>query len=508
MDMLIGNDLIASLIAFGLVLIPAVIVHEFGHFIAAKMVGITILEFGIGYPPRLFKFGRWRETEFTFNIIPIGGFVRPLGEDMIKTLNAEETEKEREALQQRLAEEMQYAAEERADLRARGFTKLQTVNETAPLKRIWFMVAGAVFNIVAALILFIIIGLIGVDQTVGAGFIITDVRPDSLLADAGVRPGDVIETVNGAYVPNTDALLAEIAASDSGEEVLLGLLRFSGPEDTAPESLTVVLPAESITSAVKMTSFGLLVGEILEDSPAATAGLQVGDMVVGLNGVSLEQTQEPFDLLRGINEENAGREIMIDIVRDGERLSLPITPRVNPAPGQGYLGFGFETLTTAPGLGTSFVVSGIRDVQPLPFGEALSYGVGQFRTVVEAIAALPGRLLSGSASPEESRVISIVGISQVGGMLLQRSTESGNPFDILNFIALVNIALGLTNLLPLPPLDGGRILFTVIEMLRGKPLSQRREEAIMIAGMVFLLALGVVVILQDIADPITNMLAR
>jgi regulator of sigma E protease len=73
---------------------------------------------------------------------------------------------------------------------------------------------------------------------------------------------------------------------------------------------------------------------------------------------------------------------------------------------------------------------------------------------------------------------------------------------------LVNIALGLTNLLPLPPLDGGRILFILIEMFRGKPMSQRREEAIMIIGMVLLLALGVVVILQDIADPIRNLIAR
>lgn len=511
-DFLIGNDLLSSLVAFGLVLIPAVIVHEFGHFLAARWVGITILEFGIGYPPKLLKLFRWRETEFTLNLIPLGGFVRPLGEDMIRTLSAEQTEKEREALQKRLAGESAESVseieeiDERQVLRQRGFTRLKTVNEARPLGRIFFMAAGAVANILAALVLFVVIGLIGVQQVVGAGFLITDVRPDSILAEAGLLRGDVIELVNDQRVADTDAFLTALESA-ADQDIVLGVLRF--PEtDLDSQKLQLTLSADTVDGEVLSTTFGLLVNDVQVGSPAEASGILPGDSIVGLNGESLENTSTPFDILQAINSANAGKPITIDIVRNGERLTLPITPRAAPAPGQGYLGAGVETQTTSAALNASFVVLGMRDVESLPLGEAISYGFNQLRAVFDAILGLPARLLSGNAAPGENRVISIVGISQIGGTFLQSSIESGNPDQILNFIALVNIALGLTNLLPLPPLDGGRILFILIEMLRGKPLSQRREEAIMIAGMMFLLALGVVVIVQDLRDPITNMLAR
>jgi regulator of sigma E protease len=511
-EFLLGNELLSSLIAFGLVLIPAVIVHEIGHFVAAKMVGITILEFGIGYPPRLFRMFRWRETEFTFNLIPLGGFVRPLGEDMIRTLDAEQTEKERAALLARMAEESNDVLPESPDvddrkaLAARGFTKLKTVNEAPPLSRIFFMAAGALANMIAALVLFVVIGLIGINQVVGTGFATTDVRPDSVLAQAGLQVGDAIQSVDGEYVVDSASLLAALEGRRD-QEITLGILRPVN-EATATEELTLTIPANALNDDLGVTTFGLQVGDIQEGSPAEIAGLQPGDTIVELNGESLETTAVPFELLQSINTANAGREITITFVRDGERQTVPITPRENPAPGQGYLGAGVETQLTSQSLGASYVQFGIVASQPLSLGDAVSYGFNQLSTVLNAIVSLPGRLLSGDAAPGEDRFISIVGISQVGALFLQRSVESGSPFEILNFIALVNIALGLTNLLPLPPLDGGRILFIIIEMFRGKPMSQRREEAIMIIGMIFLLALGVVVILQDIANPIRDLIAR
>lgn len=511
-EFLIGNDLLSSLAAFVIVLIPAVIVHEIGHFLAAKAVGITILEFGIGYPPKLFRMFRWRETEFTFNLIPLGGFVRPLGEDMIRTLNEEQTEKAREALQMRLAgdtavgPQAEVEIDERQALQRRGFTQLKTVNEARPGARILFMAAGAIANIFAALILFIVVGLIGVQQVVGAGFLLMDIRPDSVLNEVGIAVGDVIEFVDGQRVADTEEFLSALSAAGEGS-VVLGVLRTSAETGEA-QKLEFTVDAGTLAGDIGKTTFGLLVDDVQVDSPAATAGIQRGDTIVGLDGQSLEETTTPFDLLLSINMANAGKPISIEVIRAGTRISLPITPRASPEPGQGYLGAGVETLTTSAALGTSFIPLGMRDTQSLALGDAVSYGLNQLQTVFDAILGLPARLLSGSAAPGENRVISIVGISQIGGTFLQSSIQTGNPNQILNFIALVNIALGLTNLLPLPPLDGGRILFILIEMLRGRPLSQRREETIMIAGMIFLLALGVVVIVQDLRDPITNLIAR
>jgi regulator of sigma E protease len=98
LDFLLNNDFLSALVAFALVLIPAVLIHELGHFLAAKAVGIAILEFGIGFPPRVAKLFRWGETDFTLNWLPLGGFVRPLGEDMVKPISHEAVERERRRL--------------------------------------------------------------------------------------------------------------------------------------------------------------------------------------------------------------------------------------------------------------------------------------------------------------------------------------------------------------------------------------------------------------------------
>ena len=90
LELLLNNNFLMSILAFALILIPAIIIHELGHFFAAKMVGINVLEFGIGFPPRAVRLFMWGETEFTLNWLPIGGFVRPLGEDMIGPVGDED----------------------------------------------------------------------------------------------------------------------------------------------------------------------------------------------------------------------------------------------------------------------------------------------------------------------------------------------------------------------------------------------------------------------------------
>src|SRR5690606_32823676 len=148
-DFLLGNDALSAIIAFVLVLIPAVLIHELGHFLAAKAVGITILEFGIGLPPRLVKLFTWRGTDYTLNLLPLGGFVRPLGEDMVRQMGDE-------ALEQ-----------DRSEAHARGIDKAVSVNEAKPLARIIFMAAGAFANFVMAFVIFVGIALIGIPEVIG-----------------------------------------------------------------------------------------------------------------------------------------------------------------------------------------------------------------------------------------------------------------------------------------------------------------------------------------------------
>ncbi|MEO0565800.1 MAG: site-2 protease family protein, partial [Chloroflexota bacterium] len=123
-----------------------------------------------------------------------------------------------------------------------------------------------------------------------------------------------------------------------------------------------------------------------------------------------------------------------------------------------------------------------------------------------SIASIPGQITSGQITAAEARPVSIVGISQVGGYFLQESIEQQRPIEILNYLAIISIALGFTNLLPLPALDGGRILFVLIEMVRGKPIPPERESVVHLLGLAFLLSLTVVIVINDIINPVTDLI--
>ncbi|PJF38253.1 MAG: hypothetical protein CUN55_17950 [Phototrophicales bacterium] len=140
---------------------------------------------------------------------------------------------------------------------------------------------------------------------------------------------------------------------------------------------------------------------------------------------------------------------------------------------------------------------------PLPFTDAISFGFQRIGETIGLIFEIPSRLMNQSISFEEARPVSIVGISQIGGQFLQESIENDQPTVILNFIAVISIALGITNLLPIPALDGGRILFVLIEIVRGKPITPEREGLIHLAGMIFLLSIGMLIILYDVLNPLT-----
>lgn len=518
-DFLVNNDFLSSLLAFGLVLIPAVIIHELGHLLAAKAVGITILEFGIGYPPRLFRFFRWGETDFTFNLIPLGGFVRPFGEDMIRPQSADEIARERALLNQadreaQEAEERRYLSDRERLLRM-GITNPRTVNDAKPLGRIFFMAAGAIANVVGAFIVFVIIGLTGVENVAGTAVWVTNVDANSALVQAGLQQNDIIDSINGQPFDGYEGFFT---ALNTDQPITLNILRYEGltnelrpSTENAQTEVTVTEHQITVTPgalANPNTAFvqELVVQTLLKGSPAEIGGVQLGDKLLSVDGESLRQP-EALEVLKRVSQANEGRGYTLKVERAGETISLSVVPRVNPAAGQGYLGAEVRVFSFYDRWGLTTVDSQqVMTYTSLGFGEALQYGVNEIGTVLQMIAQMPARLLSGQAEPEESRVVSIVGISQLGGVLLQGSIEVGNLYPFLRFAALISIALGITNLLPIPPLDGGRILFVLIEIVRGKPLSQRLEDAIMMTGILLMLALGIFFIINDIRDPIINML--
>ncbi len=480
-DLSAANNPIVVIAAFLLVLIPAVLIHELGHLIAAKLVGITILEFGIGMPPRLFKMFTWRGTEYTLNWLPLGGFVRPLGEDMVRQMGDEALKSDREIAIER------------------GFQKPVSVNEAKPAGRIFFMAGGAIANFLMAFAIFAIIGLSGLPQVVGARLELRYIPADSPLSAAGLQSGDVIEGINGEYFSDAAALL--IALQAAGNEVDLTVIR----PDESQDRFTVTVTGFD-TSDLTLSTHPII-QSVSPDSPAANAGLQRDDLVTALN----DEPIASFEQLQALTAANLGQEVTLTVLRDGEPVTIALIPRANPPEGQGAMGIQITSGAAIPESGLAFAdANPVQELVSLSLGESVQYSLGRIGMVLEQMAQLPVQLFNmvfnSAPASENMRITSPLGISQVGGLLLQQSIEQARPTIILEYIGLISLALGITNLLPIPALDGGRILFVLIEVVRGRPIAPEREGMVHLVGIALLLSLMVVVVLNDIANPLTDML--
>lgn len=481
LDFLLNNDALSAIIAFVLVLIPAVLIHELGHFIAAKLVGITILEFGIGMPPRALKLFSYRGTDYTLNWLPLGGFVRPLGEGIVQQMGEEGLQSDRDVAL------------------ARGIERPMSVSEAPRGGRIFFMAGGALANFVFAFLLFTIIALSGIPQIIGARVNVFGLDAASSLAgEGGLRSTDVVETVNGqTFQDNAEFIL--LLQQANGSDVTLGVRR-----PNVDGVLEVVVPVDVARGE---TETHPLVSGVVEGSPAALAGILPGDIVLTFNGANVASYEE----LQARTSESLDQEAALTVLRstsDGlQIIEVTVVPRANPPEGQGAMGIQVGDAVYDTRFGLAYGEGQAQQqLVPLPLGEAMRYSIERIAQVFNSVFSLPGQLLSGTAPEGSTRLTSVLGISQMGAVFFQDSIRQNQPGIILEFIALINVALGLTNLLPIPALDGGRILFVLIEIVRGKPINPEREGMVHLVGLALLLSLMFVVLLNDIRDPITNML--
>ncbi|MCC6801155.1 MAG: RIP metalloprotease RseP [Anaerolineae bacterium] len=462
------TDFLLGLASFALVLIPLVIIHEFGHFIAAKLVGITVLEFGIGFPPRakiLFTRG---DTIYTLNWLPIGGFVRPYGEDFVKP----KTETE--------------LAADQSEIRERGIKNPKSVFQASPWERILFMAAGPAINLVTALVIFIAIALIG-QPFARADVTVYDVLSGSPAARAGLQPGDVLLELNGVAVESADEFNDDLVAQ-TNETVTLLVERDGKTLDP------VTLNAEVVEEADVTRAY---VNAVEEDMPAYAAGVLPADVIVKVDNTEITSIKQ----LQDYTASHEGQEIQVTLLRGEETLVVPVTPVKDPS-GTPRMGVTISPLQPAI-IGLTAVNRDVRTyTRALPFTEAVEVGVNQFVEVPRLMIQLIGDVIRGDIGAEAARPVSPVGIGQLGGPVLEQSIETEQAYPILGFAAMISIALAFTNLLPIPGLDGGRILFVIIELIRGKPMAPEREGLIHFISLLFLLALIAVTVINDIVNPI------
>lgn len=224
------------------------------------------------------------------------------------------------------------------------------------------------------------------------------------------------------------------------------------------------------------------VADVVPGSPAQAAGLRPGDILITADGQDLHYTQQVTQRVYG----RLGQPIEFEVDRAGQILTIAVTPRTEWPEGEGPMG----------------IAMGRAMVTDYSWPEAFARAGREIWFQFEEFIHLPGRLLSGEIPLSAARPIGIVGMNDLTRVAVETSVEINQWFPILQLVGLISVALAMTNLLPLPALDGGRILFVLIEAVRGRRVDPAREGLVHMVGMLLLLALMAVITYQDIFNPI------
>lgn len=423
--------------SFVLVLGILVFIHELGHFLVAKMLGIGVRVFSIGFGPRLVGFRRG-ETDYRIAAVPLGGFVRLAGDE---------------------SDERRTGSQDEFLTRSRW-------------QRFLVYVAGAVFNIILALVLtWAVLWAFG-EATPGERPVVVAVYAGTGAEAAGILPGDRILEIEGRDTIDPQVEFEEILMSpDSSRTVLI---------DRDGEKLTVDVMTGSDQRfhmgfpgwELRTSGSGVpaIVGAVIPDSPAELAGLVSGDKIVGADD------QNPIGevALRALLSLNPGRAVTLHIEREEKQFPVTLTPRDED--GKGKIGVTLYTLIPK---------------RPLGPGAAATASI---RVTVERSGTLFFVLKKAFTGQLSIRAFSgPLEIAQFSRFAVQSGLET-----FLTFLAFISLQLGILNLLPIPILDGGHILILAVESVMGRNLSEQVKERAMQAGMVLLLTFFGAVLTFDV----------
>ncbi|SMF43579.1 regulator of sigma E protease [Alteromonadaceae bacterium Bs31] len=435
-----------------------VAVHEFGHYYAARRCGVRVLRFSIGFGTRLLKWTDRHGTEFAISSVPLGGYVKMLDE-----------------------REGEVAPEDRPY----AFT-------SKPVwQRIVIAFAGPLANFILAILLYWLLAVL--QGSVSVAPVIGSVEPDSIAAEAGLEAGQEIKAVDGSPINSRRAL----------EIYLLNRLGESGEI-----SFTVKYPDSDLVYESKakldkwlrgaegpdvISGLGLSfysppllsrISQVMPDMPAAAAGLQVGDEIVevdGQNSLSVEKLTEYISA-------RAGQELEIIIERETEeglfRDTKLITPKEVEADNgtRGVIGIAWSR--------EQFPQEMVR-YHRYGFVSGMNQAVSSTFEVIDTTFLSIKKLVVGEISTKN--LSGPIGIAKVAG-----DSAKAGIWYFINFLAYISVLLGVFNLLPVPVLDGGHILFGLIEWVKGSPVSEKIQMLGYQAGLAMLLGLMVIAFYNDI----------
>jgi regulator of sigma E protease len=425
--------------------------HELGHFLAARWVGVKVLKFSLGFGPKIF--GRQMgETEYLLSAIPLGGYVKLFGEDETEAATPED--------------------------RRRSFA------HQGLWGKVLIVAAGPGFNFILAYLIFA-----GWLSTGTPLFVPTfrdlsaDVEalvPTSPAAIAGMEVGDQVIAVNGKDISTKTELLDAVAKS-KGQPIQIEVRREGR---TKPLTVTPI-PAPEAPPAGEDPYYTIgveetppLVTSVTPGYPAAAAGLQAGDRVVGIDGEVIYTWAQMTTQVK----EHPGKPLRLEVLRDGQRIALNITPSAEKVTANGQTVEVGKIGISGPGR------SLMRSENPL---KAIYQGLEATWGWTELTAIGLYKMIVGDISSKN-----------IGGPLtianISGEAASQGASSVVFLIAILSINLGVLNLLPIPILDGGHLLFFLIEGILRKPLGERQREMAQQVGLVLLVGVMIFAFWNDL----------
>ncbi|MGF1719826.1 sigma E protease regulator RseP [Vibrio kyushuensis] len=439
--------------SFVIALSILVAVHEFGHFWVARRCGIKVEKFSIGFGKSIWKKVAKDGTEYSLSMIPLGGYVK-----MVDTRVDD------------ISPEQYHIA----------FDKKPLLQRTA------VVAAGPLFNFAFAIFAYWLVFLIGVPAVKP---VVGEVTPYSIAANAGLEPGMELTAVSGVKTVDWESVNMGIIAHIGDDKLTftvsdengIGVAKIKTLDltewnfDPETESAMGTLGFRPYTPEVSMT-----LANVSDNSAGERAGLLVGDTLVAVNGVELENWKQLVESIQG----NPEKAVELKIDRDGESLLMTLTPdRRDDRQGKtiGFAGIGSEV-----------------SEWPEKYRFELQYGV--FESIGKSIEKT-GQVIGLTATMLKKLVVGDIGLNNLSGPI-SIAKGAGTTADyglvyFLGFLALISINLGIINLVPLPMLDGGHLLFFAIEAIIRRPVPEKVQEMGFRIGGVIILSVMAIAIFND-----------
>jgi regulator of sigma E protease len=438
-----------SLFFFIVAIAILVVVHEFGHFWVARRCGVKVLTFSVGFGPVLWSRKAADGTEYAISAIPLGGFVKMLDE--------------REAAV--APEELSYA-----------------FNRKPLLARVAIVLAGPLANLIFAFFAYWLVFMIGI-----SGFkpVVGGIVTDSIAAHAGLQMGDEITAINSEQTLIWNQVAKQLfLMAEEGGEVELDFHR-----GTSSYATNFTLPSIKLEKSTNvLTEIGIeperpvikpIIGKVVANSAAQKSGLQAADELISANGERLDRWRSWIELIQN----SAGKQIRVEYQRANATNFVVLTPDTNEK-GQGFIGIVVDHKATD--VPKSFIAK--VKFSPVEAAKKAIVETVQFSWLT--ITGIWG-MLTGTISLDN--IGGPISIAEIAGA----SAENG-LISFLQVLAIISISLGVLNLLPIPVLDGGHLVFYLIEAIKGSPLSAEAQANAQQVGMFMIFSLMFLAFFNDL----------